>query len=87
MTWQPIETAPKDEKEIILYRKNEDGSDRVTTGYWMELEHGKYSGDCGGPCRCPEYDDPPPPFWWSNDGGFAEEFPPTHWMPLPEPPK
>ena len=78
--WQPIETAPKD-KEVML----SDGS-RVTQGFWYEEEHGEYLGDCGGPCRCPEYDAPCEPFWMSMDGGFTRENPPTHWMPLPEPP-
>ena len=80
--WQPIETAPKDGTHVLLSY-----SGRVTYGYWLHLEVGKLVGDCGGVCRCPEYDEPPAPFWYSEDGGFTEEHPPTHWMPLPEPPK
>ena len=83
--WQPIETAPKDGTHVLLSY-----SGRVTYGYWLHLEVGKLVGDCGGVCRCPEYDEPdepPAPFWYSEDGGFTEEHPPTHWMPPPEPPK
>ncbi len=89
--WQPIETAPKDGTLILLYAGAQmyDGKPtdpRLTCGYWLVLEHGDYLGDCGGECRCPEYDDPPDPYWYSEDGGFTTENPPTHWMPLPAPP-
>ena len=78
--WQPIETAPKDGTHVLLSYPG-----RITYGYWLVLEVGKLVGDCGGACRCPEYDEAPDPFWYSEDGGFTEEYPPTHWMPLPEP--
>lgn len=66
--WQPIETAPKDRKAILVYcseRKN------TYTAIW---------GKVGG-------------FWnedgWAhfggNNNGMYEK--PTHWMPLPPPPK
>jgi hypothetical protein len=89
--WQPIETAPKDGSDIILgaLPQTHDGKPvpvRVTIGRWpSEEECRTYVGDCGGECRCPEYDYEPP-FWMSWDGGFTEENPPTHWQPLPEPP-
>lgn len=81
--WKPIETAPKDnETEIILARGN-----RVTAGCWMEWEE-----------RCSEYHASTGVYlgeslqgggamWMSQDGGFTEEEPPTHWMPLPAPPR
>ena len=78
--WQPIATAPKDGTHVLLSYPG-----RITYGYWLVLEVGKLVGDCGGACRCPEYDEAPDPFWYSEDGGFTEEYPPTHWMPLPEP--
>ena len=80
LPWQPIATAPKDGTHVLLSYPG-----RVTYGYWLALEVGKLVGDCGGVCRCPEYDEPPDPFWYSDDGGFTEEHPPTHWMTLPEP--
>lgn len=78
--WQPIATAPKDGTHVLLSY-----SGRITYGYWLVLEVGKLVGYCGGVCRCPEYDEAPDPYWYSDDGGFTEEHPPTHWMPLPEP--
>lgn len=60
MEWQPIETAPKDGTEIILWNKS-----------WQSPHSGYYGWrgweqayECGP---------------WKNQ--------PTHWMPLPEPPK
>lgn len=89
--WKDIDTAPKDGTHVLLYapvqeHQGKPTEPRLTYGYWDTPEHGKYLGDCGGSCRCPEYDDPHPPYWFSDDGGFTEEHPPTHWMPLPEPP-
>jgi hypothetical protein len=86
--WKPIETAPKDGTHILLYAPpGQTAEPRITLGCWLALERGEYLGDCGGECRCPEYDDPPEPYWDSFDGGFNSEFPPTHWMPCPQPPK
>lgn len=89
--WLPIETAPKDGTHVLLYApaseyKGEPTAARLTYGYWLVEEHGAYLGDCGGECRCPEYDDPPEPYWFSDDGGFTKEDPPTRWMPLPSAP-
>lgn len=87
MDWQPIETAPKDGTEILLWSGVEDRSkDGPTIGHWAtDEECAVYVGDCGGECRCPEYDHNDP-WWLSWDGGFTAEHPPTHWMPLPPPP-
>ena len=70
--WQPIETAPKD-ADILLYGPSSDGP-RVTEGYWMKAQYDY------------EFDRTHPAFWFSMDGGFTKKYPPTHWMPLPEPP-
>lgn len=75
MNWQPIETAPKDGTEIILYNGNDisigyfascgyDNDDRYQ---WIVFDADIFPGMLNG--------------WPNNEHG------PTHWMPLPEPPK
>ena len=56
--WRPIETAPKDDTEVLVLC--EDGG--ILIG-----------------CHCGVK-------WWIEQTRF-EERKPTHWMPLPEPPK
>lgn len=90
--WQPIDTAPKDGTEVILYGPSPDGP-RVTAGFWLQPDP-PVVGDCGGECRCPEYGDDVEPFWcmmhsayfMSNDGGFCPPWDATHWQPMPEQP-
>lgn len=90
--WMPIETAPKDGRDIILGSVAQDFEGkpvepRVTIGSWMQDDDCRvHIGDCGGECRCPEYEYIDPT-WMSWDGGFTAENPPTHWMPLPAHPK
>ena len=62
--WQPIETAPMDGTEVLLF------GDRFDSAYLCAFHDGewKYAG------RYPDC--------W--DGGIVN---PTHWMPLPAPPK
>lgn len=83
--WRPIETAPKDGTEIILFCPRGDGTPgktyRLTSGSWFIPPTCTYTPD-------PEEDFDEPPSWLSWDGGFSENtMMPTHWMPLPEPPK
>lgn len=71
MEWQPIETAPKDEK-ILLARAGQ----WVDIGEWEDDRHAKK----------------PRPYWTANREWWAgkmamREQQPTHWMPLPPPPK
>lgn len=92
LVWRPIESAPKDGTDIMLAAidqvfRGEPMPDRVTVGHWTtDDECREVIGDCGGECRCPEYKFHEPS-WISWDGGFTEENPPTHWMPLPKQPK
>ena len=71
MNWKPIETAPKTGESILAYFPLEGLSSRF-------------------PRRCIVY--------WSDSqrdwifsgraaSGYSEGYNPTHWMPLPEPPK
>lgn len=68
--WQPIETAPKDGKSVILFDPSRGGfvaDQRFIFAHW--------SGWGGG-------------IWENtNSGGKLMNGNPTHWMPLPEPPK
>lgn len=69
--WQPIETAPKDGTRIALFQGG-----KFTTGQWSEDEYTKK----------------PRPYWATDRGQilgktFDRSCQPTHWMPLPEPPK
>lgn len=89
--WQPIETAPRDGTDIILGAPAQEyqgkpTDPRSTVGHWTTEDECQVDiGDCGGDCRCREYEYVEP-HWMSWDGGFTEENPPTHWMPLPPPP-
>lgn len=90
--WRDIESAPRDGTDIILGAwgqtfRGEPVPDRVTVGHWTsEEECRRQIGDCGGECRCPEYDYDEPT-WISWDGGFTAENPPNGWQPLPSPPE
>ena len=80
--WHPIETAPKDGTQIILRNGN-----RVTAGAWVEwvktyCEYHSTTGVYLGPSIGDDGSE-----WASWDGGFAEDDPPTHWMPLPSAPE
>lgn len=80
MSWQPIETAPKDGTAVFLcWAIDSDGNridwteDMTTAGVFVQAAS-----------------------WWDNEGWVVYcsmireprlHFEPTHWMPLPEPPK
>lgn len=74
--WRPIETAPRDGTRILLYRP--------TAGEWGQFVFGKYEND--------EYAKKPKPHFRTDLERLwgvrsDRESQPTHWMPLPEPPK
>lgn len=79
--WQPIETAPKDGTEILLADDS-----RVTFGKWLAPSEKPRIIYRDGFAPEPEWDEFEP-HWTSWDGGFTQEHPPTHWMPLPPPPR
>lgn len=71
--WQPIETAPKDGTPILLARK-----EYIDIGLWDHTHI----------CR----QGAAPGSWMSGFDGSGPDGPeddywPTHWMPLPQPPK
>ena len=77
MKWQPIETAPKDGTEILLYGVTAgeiSGMHRrpvICCGDWM-----------GGRSDFPGQD------WWNvlHTDGYCVWCRATHWLPLPDPP-
>ena len=72
MSWQPIETAPKDGTTMDLWCT---ATKRRITDCWWDADYGEFIAndvnECGECCPSVVY----------HDNGK-----PTHWMPLPEPP-
>lgn len=74
MKWQPIETAPKDGSRIMLGNKF-----GVWMADWRSVYQSGYRPDNPWASAMLNHDHikyRPAAYW-----------PPTHWMPLPEPPK
>jgi hypothetical protein len=67
MEWQPIETAPKDGREVLLL-----GADGIRIASWSDRFR-REMWDTGYASEC--------------DGDPIEVERPTHWMPLPDPPR
>ena len=78
--WQPIDTAPKDWRKSVLlywpsyaYNIDDEGCPMMDIGRWVENVRGAS--------------------YWSNTAEYdcygltKPEHQPSHWMPLPEPPK
>ncbi len=73
--WQPIDTAPKDGTEVLLFIPN--WNNDVKIGNWcdtVELDYGKVRRDRK--------------YWYAGHSyGMAPDPKPTHWMPIPKSPK
>lgn len=85
MGWQPIATAPMDGTVILLSCKG-----RVTAGHREPERYptaSEFHGTTGEYLGSFETGQCIEAWWYSEDGGFTEEHPPSHWMPLPLPPK
>lgn len=74
--WKPIETAPKDFTDVLLYFPDFSPEYRIIIGHWVACEE----------------DPDDEPWWFEQDvdrgcinGPLEGE--PTHWMELPEAPK
>lgn len=79
LQWQPIETAPKDGRQILLTN-----GQAVAQGWWEHEEPYIYEKrDIGGVYIGQDESDG---FdgWLDCEGGMQPD--PTHWMPLPAPP-
>ena len=73
--WQPIKTAPKDGKPVLIYQP-EEAIRNYNTGFSVNLPPVVYvcmweSGISS---------------WVEAEGEQYSSFDPTHWMPLPKPP-
>lgn len=77
--WRPIETAPKDGTAVLVFSPYEDRTDPTNVVVAKYKEAFSKTPNVGG--------------WWEycekliSDVQGEVEPPPTHWMPLPEPPK
>lgn len=82
ITWQPIETAPKNVKVLAAYQ-NELGNWRIVTAcYHTQLDWSDEYGD--------HEEDFAPEAWYEENDSSEVIYPtsrvPTHWMPLPSNP-
>lgn len=73
--WQPIETAPRYTEVLVLRR---DGNMHVAEVSGYDRKFGIMNADFGD-ARCT--------FSFPIDGNYEAGYAPTHWMPLPAPPK
>jgi hypothetical protein len=75
--WQPIETAPKDGTDVIVMYMHIE-TQCVFNAFYASEGHGWEKRDVG---------------WWSYEHSEVSRIllndfmTPTHWMPLPPPPK
>jgi Protein of unknown function (DUF551) len=72
--WRPIHTAPKDGTDVLCWvvQRDPKPGDEEDRGSWAVMY---FDGECG------EWTFP-----FGDDCGYVDEYGPTHWMPLPEPP-
>ena len=74
MEWQPIETAPKDGTDVLAW------ADGVVIVSFRMDDNDRTGNHYGNMWLDNSYDD-------FSCGLASVPYEPTHWMPLPEPPK
>ena len=72
MTWQPIDTAPKDGTRVLLW----DGRCVTCGGFDALLDENFPGKEWQGMAR-----------YWGSSSYFILSIRPTHWMQMPEPPE
>lgn len=85
MEWQPIDTAPKDGTTIDLWIMTQWGSFRLPDCKWGVSDWHR-AGEEGWIFERRDDSEPHRDAWNDVCYVYGEENP-THWMPLPEPPK
>ena len=72
MEWQPIETAPKDGTEVLLWGSAESSPHARPHLGSEDVERAAWADDC----------------WIVTSAQVSDLYvpEPTHWMPLPDPP-
>lgn len=81
--WQPINTAPKD-RCILVYqpqtKPNYPEDEIIAIVQWLE-DYDHYPSSTKYYTWCALYS------WQDEQGGYFTVDHPTHWMPLPKPPR
>lgn len=84
MEWQTIETHPLDEKECILAQFIDGALYIADRGGWVSGEKHEEWDEVEEGVMVRIWEDEEEGHWWTNHEIFDE---PTHWAPIPEPPK
>ena len=79
MIWQPIETAPKDGTSVLLWASWLDDPVIARYSYQSGYAESCWEGTFDGAAALESQGDT-----WTDE---HEVINPTHWMPLPDPPK
>ncbi len=78
MGWQPIETAPKGEGILLA-----DGHSIIGIGNWVDGEWWFWDGNADVTFFRDDWSE----ILCAELNGWIKNCGPTHWMPLPDPPK
>jgi len=75
--WQPIETAPRDSRHLLVYYPRPESDRQTVMEAWWAIPYEAAPAEKG---------------WWQTMGGVLlsadlhDGLGATHWMPLPDPP-